>query len=83
MEEYSDLAEENLQKKNGFSIREFAEHKTKKTIGEEDEENLAVAFVNSGAKKILDTDEDILVYEKGEEKGFKFSLGKFSIESTR
>jgi len=77
------LEENNsIEPQAAVSLTELAENKTKEKLKEEDEESLALAFVNSGAKKLLNSDEDLMAFEK-EGKGFKFSIGKFSIEKIR
>ncbi len=64
---------------------EYVKKTIKDKVQEEEDDNLAVSIVNSAVKKLSDKEEDLIAFEKADDEsgGFKFRLGKFSIETTR
>ncbi len=63
----------------------FVRNVVLKKAKQEDEEALALALVNSTAKKLSDDQDEFIVYQKADEggEGFKLKIGKFSLETTR
>lgn len=75
------IAEEN----SAISPLELLRDAVLKRTGQDDEQSLAMSLVNKTAKKLSNEKEDFIVYEKSDEgkNGFKFKLGKFSVETIR
>ncbi|MFK7755752.1 MAG: hypothetical protein AB8B53_02345 [Flavobacteriales bacterium] len=80
-----DLAEVPSKGKEALTPFEFLERKVQERLAKdaEEEQGMALAFVNRTAKRLSASDEGLIAYEKEEKskKGFKFRLGKlFSVE---
>ena len=75
------IAEEN----SAISPLKLVRDAVLKRAGQDDEQSLAMSLVNKTAKKLSNEKEDFIAYEKADEgkNGFKFKLGKFSVETIR